>query len=159
MRTLAYCKFHRSSLIPPMKRFDLPSSRLPIALVTTSLLMLLNAQNVHADNQPGLQLSANLSSLSNLTSGSNMPANLAANLPVQSSDSETTVTDLIIIETDLWSRIRNGYAIPDLENRYVNNQIAWYSTRTDYMLRTINRGSRYLFHVVEELENVACQPN
>jgi membrane-bound lytic murein transglycosylase D len=54
--------------------------------------------------------------------------------------------------TDLWERIRTGYAIPDLENQLVTNQLAWYSTRTDYILRTVQRGSRYLFHVVEELE-------
>lgn len=53
---------------------------------------------------------------------------------------------------DLWDRVRTGYAIPDLENQLVSNQLAWYSTRTDYILRTIQRGSRYLYHVVEELE-------
>jgi membrane-bound lytic murein transglycosylase D len=55
-------------------------------------------------------------------------------------------------EADLWDRIRAGYAIPDLENKLVSNQLTWYSTRTDYILRTVQRGSRYLYHVVEELE-------
>ncbi|MBC7405225.1 MAG: transglycosylase SLT domain-containing protein [Cytophaga sp.] len=59
---------------------------------------------------------------------------------------------LSIKEIDLWSRIRNGYAIPNLDNQFVTQQITWYSTRTDYIQRTIQRGSRYLFHVVEELE-------
>jgi membrane-bound lytic murein transglycosylase D len=59
---------------------------------------------------------------------------------------------LIAADIDLWQRIRNGYAIPDLEHPLVNNHLSWYSARTDYMLRTVNRGSRYLFHVVEELE-------
>ena len=57
-----------------------------------------------------------------------------------------------IKETDLWCRIRNGYAIPELENQLVSQQIAWYSARPDYIQRTVQRGSRYLFHVVEELE-------
>ena len=48
--------------------------------------------------------------------------------------------------------MRVGYAIPDLNNNLVNNQLTWYSTRTDYILRTVQRGSRYLYHVVEELE-------
>jgi membrane-bound lytic murein transglycosylase D len=52
----------------------------------------------------------------------------------------------------LWERIRAGYAIPDLSNKLVDNQLTWYSTRTDYILRTVQRGSRYLYHVVEELE-------
>lgn len=58
----------------------------------------------------------------------------------------------IVQETDLWNRIRSGYAIPDLDNQLVSNQLTWYSTRTDYIQRTVQRGSRYLFHVVEELE-------
>jgi membrane-bound lytic murein transglycosylase D len=58
----------------------------------------------------------------------------------------------IALDSDLWQRIRNGYAIPNLDNPLVNNHLAWYGARTDYMLRTVNRGSRYLFHVVEELE-------
>ncbi|MBI3285288.1 MAG: transglycosylase SLT domain-containing protein [Burkholderiales bacterium] len=60
--------------------------------------------------------------------------------------------DYTLKESDLWERIRSGYTIPDLDNQYVNNQLNWYSTRTDYILRTVQRGSRYLYHVVEELE-------
>ncbi|MFZ6674648.1 transglycosylase SLT domain-containing protein [Undibacterium sp. Xuan67W] len=60
--------------------------------------------------------------------------------------------DTIAQETDLWNRIRSGYAIPDLDNQIVSNQLNWYSTRTDYIQRTVQRGSRYLYHVVEELE-------
>lgn len=53
---------------------------------------------------------------------------------------------------DLWSRIRSGYGIPNLENPLVTSQLKWYSTRTEYLLRTSERASRYLYHVVEELE-------
>ena len=62
-------------------------------------------------------------------------------------------------EVDLWNRIRNGYGIPDLENPLVNSQVNWYSARADYIQRTTARASRYLYHVVEELENAACRPN
>ncbi|MET3109161.1 membrane-bound lytic murein transglycosylase D [Oxalobacteraceae bacterium GrIS 1.18] len=55
-------------------------------------------------------------------------------------------------EVDLWSRIRRGYGIPNLENPLVNYQLNWYSTRGDYVLRCTERASRYLYHVVEELE-------
>ncbi|WP_394781350.1 transglycosylase SLT domain-containing protein [Undibacterium sp.] len=55
-------------------------------------------------------------------------------------------------EIDLWTRLRNGYAIPDLDNQLVTNQLNWYSSRADYIQRTVERGSRYLYHVVEELE-------
>ncbi len=53
---------------------------------------------------------------------------------------------------DLWARIRQGYGIPDLDNSLVMRQLNWYSTRTNYILRTTERASLYLYHVVEELE-------
>lgn len=53
---------------------------------------------------------------------------------------------------DLWARIRQGYGIPDLSNGLVRNQLNWYKARTDYILRTTERASLYLYHVVEELE-------
>jgi membrane-bound lytic murein transglycosylase D len=59
---------------------------------------------------------------------------------------------LAIEEFDVWARIRKGFAIPDLENPLVNNQLQWYVARPDYIQRTTTRASRYLFHVVQELE-------
>src|SRR6476619_5878997 len=55
-------------------------------------------------------------------------------------------------EVDVWARIRKGFAIPDLDNPLVQVQTTWYSSRPDYIDRTTTRASRYLFHVVQELE-------
>ncbi len=55
-------------------------------------------------------------------------------------------------EEDLWGRIRMGYAIPDIDNPLVAKHVTWYSTRPDYVARTSVRASRYLYHVVTELE-------
>jgi membrane-bound lytic murein transglycosylase D len=55
-------------------------------------------------------------------------------------------------EVDVWGRIRKGFAIPDLDNPLVQTQTTWYSSRPDYIQRTTTRASRYLFHVVQELE-------
>jgi membrane-bound lytic murein transglycosylase D len=55
-------------------------------------------------------------------------------------------------EVDVWNRIRKGFAIPDLINPLVDTQTAWYTARPDYIQRTTTRASRYLFHVVQELE-------
>lgn len=57
-----------------------------------------------------------------------------------------------IKKDDLWARIRHGYGIPDLNNALVDNQLAWYGTRPEYLLRITDRASLYLYHVVEELE-------
>ncbi len=53
---------------------------------------------------------------------------------------------------DLWDRIRRGFAMPDLQNDLVRDREQWYSTRPDYMFRMTERSSKYLFHIVEELE-------
>ena len=55
-------------------------------------------------------------------------------------------------DMDLWNRIRKGFAIPDLDNQLVSNQTTWYAQRPEYIQRTTLRASRYLYHVVEELE-------
>jgi membrane-bound lytic murein transglycosylase D len=55
-------------------------------------------------------------------------------------------------QTDLWARVRRGFAMPNLEGDLVRNREQWYATRPDYVQRMTERGGRYLFHIVEELE-------
>jgi membrane-bound lytic murein transglycosylase D len=55
-------------------------------------------------------------------------------------------------DRDLWARIRRGFAIQDLSDNYVSSQEQWYSTRPDYIQRMTERSSKYLYHIVEELE-------
>jgi membrane-bound lytic murein transglycosylase D len=55
-------------------------------------------------------------------------------------------------ETDVWGRIRSGYAIPDISNTLVERHVRSYSAKPDYMARISGRASLYLFHVVQELE-------
>ncbi|GAA6118026.1 transglycosylase SLT domain-containing protein [Acidovorax sp. FG27] len=54
--------------------------------------------------------------------------------------------------SDLWDRIRRGFAMPDLQGDLVTDREQWYATRPDYMQRMTERSSKYLFHIVEELE-------
>lgn len=53
---------------------------------------------------------------------------------------------------DLWQRIRAGFAIPDLDTELVRSRERWYAGQPDYMQRMTERSSRYLFHIVEEVE-------
>lgn len=55
-------------------------------------------------------------------------------------------------QVDLWQRVRIGFAIPNLDNDQVHKAEQWYSARPDYVARMTERGGRYLFHIVEELE-------
>jgi membrane-bound lytic murein transglycosylase D len=53
---------------------------------------------------------------------------------------------------DIWDRIRRGFAMQDLEGTLVDDRTQWYAARPDYMERMVGRSSRYLYHIVEELE-------
>ena len=53
---------------------------------------------------------------------------------------------------DLWHRVRGGFAIPDMDTPEVKVWEQWYSSRPDYVARMTARGSRYLFHITEEVE-------
>jgi membrane-bound lytic murein transglycosylase D len=55
-------------------------------------------------------------------------------------------------QTDLWTRLRAGFAIPDLTTSRVRDQERAYSREPEYVRRMADRGSRYLFHIVEELD-------
>jgi membrane-bound lytic murein transglycosylase D len=53
---------------------------------------------------------------------------------------------------DLWSRIRAGFQMPDLQSDLVDMQVNWYAQRPDYVERMTTRSQKYLYHIVEELE-------
>src|SRR5687767_7420728 len=53
---------------------------------------------------------------------------------------------------DLWHRIRLGFKMPDLETRLAEDRTRWYAGQPDYFARMTQRSSRYLFHIVEEIE-------
>ena len=58
--------------------------------------------------------------------------------------------------SDLWQRVRDGFAMPDLSAEPLRPQVQkweqYYATRADYLKRMTDRGARYLFHIVEELQ-------
>jgi membrane-bound lytic murein transglycosylase D len=60
--------------------------------------------------------------------------------------------DLTVAPDDLWQRIRQGFGMPDLHSPLVANRQAWYLNRPDYLKRIIGRSSKYLHHIVGELE-------
>jgi len=52
---------------------------------------------------------------------------------------------------DLWGRVRQGFAMNDLDSELVHKWEQWYASRPDYVQRMTERGGRYLFHILEEL--------
>jgi len=53
---------------------------------------------------------------------------------------------------DLWTRIRKGFQLTDLDGDLVQNQLNWYTSRPDYVQRMTDRSQKYLYHIVAALE-------
>jgi membrane-bound lytic murein transglycosylase D len=56
------------------------------------------------------------------------------------------------VNADLWARLRAGLQLQDLDDDWVRKAEAYYSARPDYVERMTTRGSRYLFHILDEVE-------
>jgi membrane-bound lytic murein transglycosylase D len=54
--------------------------------------------------------------------------------------------------SDLWHRVRDGFAIPDMDTAEVKVWEQWYASRPDYVARMTARGSKYLYHITQEVE-------
>ncbi len=54
--------------------------------------------------------------------------------------------------SDLWVRVRAGLLMADIEGDLVIKWEQYYAGRPDYVQRMTERGGRYLFHIVEEVE-------
>jgi membrane-bound lytic murein transglycosylase D len=56
-------------------------------------------------------------------------------------------------QTELWVRLRAGFALDhDVDNKRVRDQLNWYAKHPAYINRVVERGSRYLHHIVNETE-------
>ncbi len=55
-------------------------------------------------------------------------------------------------QTDLWARIKDGYAMPNTTSSYTSRQENWYASNPDYLKRMLGRSQKYLFHIVEEVQ-------
>ncbi|MBP8216862.1 MAG: transglycosylase SLT domain-containing protein, partial [Thauera sp.] len=53
---------------------------------------------------------------------------------------------------DIWDRIRRGFGMPDLDSARVMDQQAFYVNRPRFLKQVFERGGRYLYYIVDELE-------
>ncbi|MFT3814641.1 MAG: transglycosylase SLT domain-containing protein [Acidovorax sp.] len=72
--------------------------------------------------------------------------------PIKTAQAHRSGVASLTPPADLWERIRRGFAMPDLQDDLVLDREQWYTARPDYMFRMTERSSKYLFHIVEELE-------
>ena len=60
--------------------------------------------------------------------------------------------DLTRDANDIWDRIRRGFGMPDLDTDVVAEQQLFYLNRPAFLKKVFERGGRYLYHIVDELE-------
>ncbi|UCV27169.1 transglycosylase SLT domain-containing protein [Ferribacterium limneticum] len=60
--------------------------------------------------------------------------------------------DLTTKSTNLWERIRNGFAMTNLNDDLVLYYQQWYQNRPDALRRMVERSRPYLHYIVDELE-------
>ena len=72
--------------------------------------------------------------------------------PIQPGSAYSLSVTSLTPPTDIWDRIRRGFAMPDLEGDIVRDRTQWYSSRPDGLFQMAERSRKYLFYVVEELE-------
>lgn len=114
---------------------------LPLAALSCMILLagcanLQNSPSATQDSSTVAEHDYPTAPLKNITEGKATQANVTS----------------VAAPSDLWERIRRGFAMPDLKNELVADREQWYSTRADYIERMAERSSKYLFHIVEELE-------
>ena len=162
---------------------SIPHGRLGRLVATRLPMLLLPALLIAGCATPGGMPSSSSSSSSSTPAAAATPVASAASAPIavaagasapaaaaSAADADTDVATAPVPEDplrpdvrldlddraaqlDLWERVRRGFALPDLDNELVRKGEQWYSSRPDYVQRMTERGGRYLFHIVEELDH------
>ena len=132
--------------------------------------LLLLAAISSAQAEQSLQLSAELTSPPAMVKPMNVLQSSPSTMPViprtpsvltiSPSPSQEVKDDLPPIPTidlttppdDLWQRMRNGFAMANLDSPLVADRQAWYLNHPEGLKRVFERSRRYLHHIVGELE-------
>src|SRR5690554_6053369 len=66
---------------------------------------------------------------------------------------DQNITTEVAGQADMWDRLRAGFMLDhDIDNKRVQDQLNWYARHPGYINRVVERGSRYLYHIVNETE-------
>ncbi|MGO9992386.1 MAG: LysM peptidoglycan-binding domain-containing protein [Steroidobacteraceae bacterium] len=53
---------------------------------------------------------------------------------------------------DLFERMRAGFAFDEVQEPAIDQQLAWFEHNPDYLERVFQRGQRYMYHIITEVE-------
>lgn len=81
------------------------------------------------------------------------PAHWVMPKPIDPLEPEQVIDPLApAAQADLWQRIRLGFGMADLDSSLVRDREFFYAGKPENFRRMTERGSRYLYHVIEEIE-------
>jgi hypothetical protein len=112
----------------------------------------LTCTSVHANTGANAPASATVPAQVWHSDDSFAPINAIA--PIEFVSSQVPFLDLWPSSTqgDLWQRVRRGFAMAEMDSPLVQSNELMYANRAEDVKRLVQRGSRYLFHIVEEVE-------
>lgn len=56
------------------------------------------------------------------------------------------------IPLDAWERVRNGFDLPDVEHKRIQQELNWFKRHPEYMKRVVERARPYLHYIIETVE-------
>lgn len=71
---------------------------------------------------------------------------------VPSTSVQSSLTEQAEVTSDLWQRIRNGFAMHELNSKLIARHERWYATHPAYVERMSERSQRYLYYITQEVE-------
>ncbi len=136
--------------------------RRAVLLLSATMVSIFCASGANADDRSGVAADApsasgpaNTRATTSNSAGLSAVASTAAvsrlDLSVRDAGSISTL-DLTNEPQDLWERMRQGFAMPNLNSEFVTDRQAWYLARPGALKTMLERGRKYLYHIVEELE-------
>jgi membrane-bound lytic murein transglycosylase D len=142
-----------------LTRLRVVGRRLALALVLPAVLAGCASTIGSSPSGPGGAASRDGSSASQAPASKaqrDSPVRLPGNVPLSElavvAPLDLPSVALLATPADLWERIRRGLSMDNLDDELVRQHEQWYLARPDYIQRMTERSSRYLFHIVEEIE-------
>jgi len=103
--------------------------------------------------RPGVPSSADSSSMSAVGPAASAPAPVEGDLREVSDPLRgLTAIDRTVAPDDLWQRIRDGFAVPNIGGPLVEEKTSYFLARPEYLQRIFDRSKLYLYHIVDQLE-------
>jgi len=65
---------------------------------------------------------------------------------------KTSKHQAVLIHTDIFERIRDGFKLPYLKSKYVRQYEEWNASHPSYLNDMFKRAEPFLYHIVEEIE-------